>query len=299
MAATRHLLAAFGSETARAPAGLESPGVTQTHHAHPSADEVQEQERLTKSLLEQVTAASFKGPTRHSIMAGKGVGFSWESSPFCSYAAKHGVHILIAGEVSEWPGGISAVDTAHDAFVRNEPNPEPNDAHWLLDFYSTFSNLSTDAIDDDEILEKALSCLAGIKGDFAFVIYDDKSHRVLAARDAQGSQPLFWGVTPQGQLLFGSSQDDLGACNPSATPFPPGSLFASRHHVVAYNPGPSGWLIDGEGELPGQMLSFILADADHWRKVKAIPRITSQGAVNGHVYKVSSQADMEHPIIHS
>ena len=32
---------------------------------------------------------------------------------------------------------------------------------------------------------------------------------------------------------------------------------------------------------------------------QAIPRITSKGVVCGSVYKVSSQADVAHPIIHS
>ncbi len=32
-------------------------------------------------------------------------------------------------------------------------------------------------------------------GSFAFVIYDSVFHRVLAARDAEGTQPMYWGAT--------------------------------------------------------------------------------------------------------
>lgn len=50
---------------------------------------------------------------------------------------------------------------------------------------------------EDEILQEALQCLSSIRGSFAFVIYDSVFHRVLAARDADGVQPLFWGATSE------------------------------------------------------------------------------------------------------
>lgn len=39
--------------------------------------------------------------------------FTFEASPFCSYANDGGVHILFAGEVGAWPG-VNAVNAAHD-----------------------------------------------------------------------------------------------------------------------------------------------------------------------------------------
>jgi hypothetical protein len=40
--------------------------------------------------------------------------FTFEASPFCSYAADGaGVHIVFAGEVGAWPG-VNAVNAAHD-----------------------------------------------------------------------------------------------------------------------------------------------------------------------------------------
>jgi asparagine synthetase B (glutamine-hydrolysing) len=48
---------------------------------------------------------------------------------------------------------------------------------------------------EDEILQEALQCLSVIEGTFAFVIYDSVFHRVLAARDSDGTQPLYWGAT--------------------------------------------------------------------------------------------------------
>jgi hypothetical protein len=45
------------------------------------------------------------------------------------------------------------------AFVRNEPPPEQNDAHWLLDFYSSFMSCSP-----QDTTDRALECLAKVPG---------------------------------------------------------------------------------------------------------------------------------------
>jgi hypothetical protein len=54
------------------------------------------------------------------------------------------------------------------------------------------------------------------------VLYDELAKRVFAGRDPEGAQPLFWGATDEGSLLFGSSLEDLEECNPTATLFPAG-----------------------------------------------------------------------------
>lgn len=50
---------------------------------------------------------------RKLTLLSHGNGFSFEASPFCSYANRDGIHVLLAGEVAEWPG-ISALAAAHD-----------------------------------------------------------------------------------------------------------------------------------------------------------------------------------------
>mmetsp|Transcript_12018 Transcript_12018/g.25842 ORF Transcript_12018/g.25842 Transcript_12018/m.25842 type:complete len:293 (-) Transcript_12018:644-1522(-) len=289
-----HMLAVFGAVTARPPVGLESPSALLRPHAKPGdLQELEQEDVECKAVLERLYEG-LKASSRAMAFPGKGCGFGYERGPYCSLAVKGGVHVLFAGEVSEWPG-INAVEAAHDAFVRNTEPPEADDAHWLLDFYDSF--ISTDSPHShEEILQSALECLSEIKGTFAFVIYDAVHHRVLAARDSEGGQPLFWGATDSGQLVFGSAIEDLGVCNPTATSFPKGTLFASERHST-YNPGPEGWVIEGD-EYPGELLSFLKADEDHWKSVKAIPRITSKGCVAGAVYHVSSQPDITHPMAH-
>lgn len=44
-------------------------------------------------------------------------------------------------------------------------------------------------------LTPAAPSLLQVRGSFSFVIFDQAQHRVFAARDAEGSQPLYWGAT--------------------------------------------------------------------------------------------------------
>lgn len=63
----------------------------------------------------------------------------------------------------------------HTAFVRNEPPLEADDAHWLLDFYSTFDSQAAEEEGKEAAAattQRALECLAQIKGSFAFIVYD-------------------------------------------------------------------------------------------------------------------------------
>ena len=43
---------------------------------------------------------------------------------------------------------------ASAAFIRNEPPPEVDDAHWLLDFYATFVDYATSSDITDIALER-------------------------------------------------------------------------------------------------------------------------------------------------
>jgi hypothetical protein len=61
----------------------------------------------------QVAYEHSRPEARKLELLSHGNGFSFEASPFCSYAHREGVHVVLAGEVSEWPG-ISAVAAAHD-----------------------------------------------------------------------------------------------------------------------------------------------------------------------------------------
>jgi hypothetical protein len=69
-------------------------------------------QELCKAKL-NVAYEHSKPEARKMAVLGHGNGFSFEASPYCSYATREGVHVVLAGEVSDWPG-ISAVAAAHD-----------------------------------------------------------------------------------------------------------------------------------------------------------------------------------------
>ncbi len=51
-----------------------------------------------------------------------------------------------------------------------------------------------------------------MQGPLAFVLYDDKEKRIVASRDKDGKEPLFWGTNAVGDLLMFST-DQLALCD--------------------------------------------------------------------------------------
>ncbi|KAJ4975255.1 hypothetical protein NE237_000361 [Protea cynaroides] len=100
-----------------------------------------------------------------------------------------------------------------------------------------------------------------LDGSFAFVLYDSKDGTVFAALDSDGGMKLHWGVTEDGSVVI---SDDLEmiktSCGKSFAPFPTGCMFHSE----------------------GGLMSF-----EHpMNKVKAMPRVDSEGVMCGANFKV-------------
>jgi len=55
------------------------------------------------------------------------------------------------------------------------------------------------------------SCLARFNGMFAFILVDWRRRRVFAARDRFGVKPLYYWISPQGQVAFASEIKQFGA----------------------------------------------------------------------------------------
>lgn len=53
------------------------------------------------------------------------------------------------------------------------------------------------------------ACLKDLRGMFAFALWDDKARTLFMARDRAGKKPLYYTVTPQGTLVFGSELKSL------------------------------------------------------------------------------------------
>mmetsp|Transcript_17226 Transcript_17226/g.51533 ORF Transcript_17226/g.51533 Transcript_17226/m.51533 type:complete len:285 (+) Transcript_17226:203-1057(+) len=273
-----HILAIFDSETARPPIGLEEryecEGRRRSTELERQSSNQWSQER-TKRL-----------PT--ALPVADGINWALQPSAATHYAVKDGVHALLTGNVSEWPG-LDMVSVNHDAFVRGDGEPlEDNDASFLLQFYETFRDAAP-----EKTMPNALQALSLMKGRFAWIIYDAGQRRVMMARDKDSEEPLFWGRTKEGSFMVGSRLDDLAECNPTATAFPGGSLYVSAGTTRAVHDGAGelGWVMPGDS-WPGQVRSFVPARNHQFRKMRAVPRINSRGAMCGAVYRVASEVDL-------
>lgn len=64
-----------------------------------------------------------------------------------------------------------------------------------------------------------------LDGEFAFVAYDKRYKRLVAARDPMGIRPLFYGYTAENEIAFASEMKDLLPLCEKIYPFPPGHYF--------------------------------------------------------------------------
>lgn len=272
-------------ELARPPVGLEFKDLVHQDmfDAEAAARHEAACKRAVAAVMEQCDPRA-----RETVSIDGHVGCVFERSPYCHAVVRGHVCAVFAGEIAAWPGHDQIAEH-HDAFVRGEPLPVEDDATWLVQFYDSFSGHAS----MDDVTEAALRALSRVQGSFAFVLFDSLTKRVWAARDAEGVQPLFWGVTDDNRLVFGTHPDKLDGCNPTASPFPAGTLYASHDPTLCHSPGGKGWVIRGEHPLPGHLLSFVPSRVQtathHWRGVKAVPRIDAEGHICGAVYRVASE----------
>jgi len=100
-----------------------------------------------------------------------------------------------------------------------------------------------------------------LDGSFAFVVYDSKDGTVFAALGSDGGLKLYWGIAADGSVVI---SDDLEViktgCAKSYAPFPTGCMFHSE-----------GGLMNFEHPM---------------NKMKAMPRIDSEGVMCGANFKV-------------
>ena len=79
---------------------------------------------------------------------------------------------------------------------------------------------TSDMIDLAGKHKKAVSACAAACLPTANAAQEAQCWHALTQRPAV--QPLFWGATDDGRFMFGTTHEDLGDCNPTATAFPAG-----------------------------------------------------------------------------
>nr|AGV54523.1 asparagine synthetase [Phaseolus vulgaris]AGV54641.1 asparagine synthetase [Phaseolus vulgaris] len=110
--------------------------------------------------------------------------------------------------------------------------------------------------------------LVELEGSFGFVIYDNKHGTVFVASGSNGQIGLYWGVAADGSVVISDNVDLIKAsCAKSFAPFPTGCMFHSEHGLMNF-------------EHPR-------------RKMKAMPRIDSEGVMCGANFNVDSQSKIQ------
>jgi asparagine synthase (glutamine-hydrolysing) len=84
--------------------------------------------------------------------------------------------------------------------------------------------------------ERGADFVGELDGDFAFVLSDAKTGRVLAARDPIGVVPLYWGWGEDGSTWFASELKALATVCKRFEPFPPGHCYVDGELMRYYDP---------------------------------------------------------------
>lgn len=104
-----------------------------------------------------------------------------------------------------------------------------------------------------------------LNGSFAFVIFDNRAGSIFVALSEDGEIPLYWGIAAEGSVVISDDVEIVkGGCGKSFAPFPPGCMFHSEGGLKSF-------------ERP-------------MNKMKAMPRVDSEGAMCGAFFKVDSCA---------
>lgn len=79
-----------------------------------------------------------------------------------------------------------------------------------------------------------LSMFEKLDAEFALIIYDKKTGKLIAARDPIGIRPLFYAVGKDGEMMFASEAKNLIGLSDKIMPFPPGHYYVDGK-FVCYN----------------------------------------------------------------
>lgn len=119
--------------------------------------------------------------------------------------------------------------------------------------------------------------LKDLNGSFAFVVYDNKAGTVFAALSSDGGIPLFWGIAADSSVVI---CDDLNvmknSCGKSFAPFPNGCMFHNEGGLRSFerpmNKMKAMPRVDSEGIMCGAFFKV-----DSCTKISAMPRVGSSG----------------------
>uniref|UniRef100_A0A2P2QU85 DUF3700 domain-containing protein n=1 Tax=Rhizophora mucronata TaxID=61149 RepID=A0A2P2QU85_RHIMU len=142
-----------------------------------------------------------------------------------------------------------------------------NEAMFVIEAYRTLR---------DRGPYPAHQVLNDLDGRFGFVIYDAKAGHVFAALGANEVGGLHWGIAANGSVVISDKLEIIkGGCSKSYAPFPSGCMFHSEQGLMSFehprNKVKAMPRIDSEGTMCGANFK-----ADVHSKISTMPRVGSE-----------------------
>lgn len=97
-----------------------------------------------------------------------------------------------------------------------------------------------------------------LDGEFAFVIKDAQSGKMMAARDPMGIRPMFYGYTKEGKIAFASTAKALFPLCHDIMPFEPGSYYDGEKFVKYNDLGDVKMYVEDDIEQIATKLNSLL-----------------------------------------
>jgi asparagine synthase (glutamine-hydrolysing) len=175
---------------------------------------------ISKELFQsEFLKITHRGPDDHQILDLSKVIFGFHRLSIMDlsshgrqpFNSKKGSHLVCNGEVYNYLS-LKKECTGHD-FISH------SDCEVLLPLYEKWG------------MEKLCKSL---DAEFALIVWDAESEKLLAARDPMGIRPLFYGKTIDGKWAFASEAKALLKFCVDITPFPPGHFFDGEK-IVQYH----------------------------------------------------------------
>ncbi|GFZ06223.1 hypothetical protein Acr_18g0003930 [Actinidia rufa] len=136
------------------------------------------------------------------------------------------------------PRSIVVVDDVFCIFVGMLENTCELRRHYGLSRQATESMVVVEAykVLRDRAPYPPDQVVRGLKGKFAFVLFDAKSSTLFLARDRDGSVPFHWAMASDGSLICSDDPKIIAeACGKCYTPFPPGCIFMNRSGLISFD----------------------------------------------------------------
>ncbi len=145
--------------------------------------------------------------------------------------------------------------------------------------------------------EYGTDCFRMLDAEYACVIYDAKTQKLIAARDPIGIRPLHYGYTPEGEIVFASEAKNLVDLVDEIIPFPPGHFYKDGEFHCYRDMREVEQVSDDDLETACSKIHDLLVEGVNKRLDSDVPvGFLLSGGLDSSLVCAIAQAQMDHPI---